>query len=67
MVQAETFNVKDPVASVAHPMLEDLRKAVPSQAYAEAGALLMQLLHPSRSERLTVQEALATEFFTQGL
>ena len=67
MVQAKTFNVTDPVANVAHPMLDSLQKAVPSQAYAEAGALVMQLLHPSRSERLTVQQALATDFFTRGL
>lgn len=48
-------------------MLNNLRKAVPSKAYAKAGSLLVQLLHPDVSKRTTAKQALATDFFTRGL
>ena len=66
MMQATTFDVTDPVARVAHPMLDNLQKAVPSKTYAGAGALLMHLLHPVRTERATAQQALTSQFFNQS-
>ena len=62
-MQATTFTVPDPVATVAHPMLETLQKAVPSKVYAKAGRLLVQLLHPDLNRRATAQQALASNFF----
>ena len=64
IVQATTFTVPDPVATVAHPMLDSLRTSVPSKLYAKAGSLLVQLLHPDLSRRATAQQALASDFFT---
>lgn len=64
IVQATTFTVPDPVATVAHPMLDSLQKAVPSKVYAKAGSLLVQLLHPDLTKRATAQQALASDFFT---
>ena len=67
VVQAKVFTVPDPVATVAHPMLDDLQKAVPSKVYAKVGSLLMQLLHPDLSKRATVQQALASNLFATGV
>lgn len=67
MVQATIFTGTDLVDRVAHPMLDNLQKAVPSKAYGQAAALLMQLLNPVCTNRALAQQALASEFFTTDL
>lgn len=66
-MQAQAVAVPGHVASSAHPVLNNLRRAVPSKAYAQAGALLVHLLQPDVSKRATAKQALGSQFFAEGL